>query len=198
MQPRARKILSVCWIVVLLCMLLPFALAPIVNLGVLGSIGWFIGIPLVIITFRRAIKDGHLQRPGWYRAALVIQLVVTVVGVVGASHTVLVDGRIGFVSVATVQLVTAILTWRAITRPDARRAVAAAMIALLVTVGALILDILLYVPPRAAAEVGQVFDPWTAVAVTSVFLSWIGGAVVCLAAINTFGPPTNRPDARAV
>jgi hypothetical protein len=44
----------------------------------------------------------------------------------------------------------------------------------------------------------MVTNLWGAFAVVSVFLSWIGAALVCIASIHVFGPPTNLPDARAV
>lgn len=198
MQPRTRKLLTILWVVIIIGMLAPFVFAPLVNLGALASIAWFVAIPVSIITFRRSGRDQHLQRPGWYRAALIVQLLVAVLGLVTAAHTVLANGRIGLVSIATVQLAVAVMTWRAITRPGPRRAIGAALAAELVPFVALMVDIALDLRLYGLPDGPIVADLWGAFAVAAVFLSWIGAALVCIASIHVFGPATNLPGARAV
>lgn len=198
MQPRTRKILTILWAVIIAGMLAPFVLARVANLGALASIAWFVAIPVSIITFRRSGVGQHLQRPGWYRAALIVQLLVAVLGLVTAAHTVLANGRIGLVSIATVQLLVGILTWRAITKPDARRAIAAALVAELVPFVALMVDLALDLHLYGMPTPTLVDNLWSAFALTAVFLSWIAAALVCVAAIHVFGAQTNLPDARAV
>jgi len=198
MQPQTRKTLTICWLVVLVAMVSPFALARVVNIGPLASIGWFASIPLSIVTFRRCAHDQPLQRPGWYRAALGLQRAVTAVGLVTAGHTVFANGSIGLVSIATVQLVVAVLTWRAITQPDPRRAVLAAIVSGCIPFVALLVDIALDLHFSAMGKRTVVTDLWSAFAILSTMLAWISGGIVCLATIRTFGAPTNLPDARAV
>jgi hypothetical protein len=199
MEPRTRRRLTIWWIAVLVTMSLPFVLAPFTELGAIGSIAWYVAIPLSIVTFRRAGKDQHLQRPGWYRTAMIAQLVVAVLGFTSASHTVFANDRPGFIAIATIQLVVAISSWRALTRPDARRAILSSLIAQFATVIALVIDIALDLhttPVRVHRVV--FFDLWTTLALSSVFLAWVAGSFVCLAAVRTFGQRTNLPDARAV
>lgn len=201
MQARTRTLLTVWWLAVIACMLVPIAVSWATNvrgIAAFTSIAWFVTIPLSIITFRRAASDQHLQRPGWYRAALVFQLVVSVVGLVTAAHTVFANGAVGLVTIASVQLLVAILTWRAITRPDPRRALAAALISGLIPFFALMVDIALDTRSKSAGGEKLVHDLWSAFAVMSTMLAWITAAVVCLAVVRTFSEPTNLPGARAV
>ena len=198
MESRTRKILTILWGVVIVAMLLPFALARVANLGALGSIAWFVAIPVSIVTFRRSASAQHLQRPGWYRAALIVQLLVSVLGLVTAAHTVLANGQLGLVTIASVQVLVAILTWRAITQPGARRAIGAALVAELVPFLALMVDIALDLHTSGIPAGGIIMNLWAAFAVTAIFLSWIAAAFVCLVSIHAFGQATSLPDARAV
>ncbi|MBA3460789.1 MAG: hypothetical protein H0T46_12550 [Deltaproteobacteria bacterium] len=201
MQARTRTQLTIWWLAVLACIVLPMVIAQATKfapIATITSIAWFVTIPLSIVTFRRVASDQQLQRPGWYRAALVSQLVVATVGTVTAAHTVLKDGAIGLVSIATVQLAVVILTWRAIARPDARRAVASALVSGFVPFIALVVDIALDTHTSAARGGKLVADLWSAFAVLSTMFAWLTACVVCIAAVRTFGERTNLPDARAV
>lgn len=196
MQARTRKTLTIWWVVILACMVLPFPFLPIVHLGAIIGIAWLVAIPLAIVTLVKSERDAHLQRPGWYHAALAAQALIAVAGAFAAARTVFADGRPGLISVATVQLATAVLTWRAYTNPAPRRAIIAAISAGFVTFVSLLIDIALDINLAPVRHYPVVDALWSLIAVWSVIVSWIGGGLVCLAAIHAFGAKTNLPDAR--
>jgi hypothetical protein len=195
MQARTRRALTIWWVVILALMILPIPLFPFVNLGAIPAFAWLAGIPLAIVTLVKSERDAHLERPGWYHAALGLQALIAVVGAVTAAHTVFVDDRPGLISIATVQLAAAILTWRAYTKPAPRRAIVAALVAGVVSWGSFVLDISLEVR-RAPAHRLLDHDPWLTVAIICLMLAWVSAGLVCLATIRTFGARTNLPDAR--
>ncbi len=155
---------------------------------------------LAIMSVRRAEPTGELRRRWIYRGALGLLLAAAGTVVVSAGSSVALGAPdshqpvVGFIALATLNVITAVIAWRALVNPAPRRAAVVGLIAVAAELFALIVDVLINMDSR--------FEP-TDFQIVSMFASFAAtwaGALVCMAALLSFAPPSmyTVPDARVV
>lgn len=167
-------------------------------LPVLSLVAQFSAFILAIMSVRRAEPTGELRRVWIYRGALGLLLAATATVVISAGSSVaFVDSSdhpvVGFIALATLNVITAVLAWRAIVKPAPRRAAIVGLIAVVAELFALIVDVIINL---------HTFHPsdFQVVAMIASFAATWAGALVCVAALLSFAPPSmyTVPDARVV
>jgi hypothetical protein len=153
---------------------------------------------LGLITVKRTESSGALRRSWLYCGALALLLAACATAAVGAGSTVLFDVDespvVGFVTLATTNLLLAVLGWRALVRPGPRRAAVVGFLAIALEVFAVVMDVGLNMFRK---------QPDTTLFVVALYACVVAigsGALVCIAALASFEPPppTNVPGARVV
>lgn len=162
------------------------------GLGLLGAPGLAVGAQffafvLAIATLVRTEKLGVLRYAWVYRGTLGLLLAATGITLVAAGSTVAFgfDGgkaNAGFITLAITNLFASIITWRAFINPAPRRAALVGLVAVIAELVALVVDILI--------SIKMSYDPDT-LGSLAILASWAAtwaGALVCIAALVSFGP----------
>jgi hypothetical protein len=157
----------------------------------------FAAFVLAIVTVRKAEPTGELRYKWLYRGALGLLLAAASTVVVCGGSSVAVGGSndpvVGFITLASLNVLTAVLTWRALVKPAPRRAALVGLIAVIAELFALVVDVMLNLRHFAPTD----FQP---VAMFASFAATWAGALVCIAALLSFAPPSmySVPGARVV
>ena len=188
---RRYRVLVGLWIATIVLFGLGFITEPLLAL-----VAQFSAFVLAIITARCTDPTGELRYKWLYRGALGILLAAAgTVVVCGGSSVALGSGDdpiVGFVALASLNLLTAVLTWRAIVKPAPRRAALVGLIAVCAELFALVVDVMLNLHQFHPS------DFQIAAMIASFAATW-AGALVCIAALLSFVPPsTFVPAARVV
>lgn len=195
MTPDQRRVLTILWVLAGITFVVPWFLP---DLAWLAGMVWIPAIILAFVTYRALPREDALLRAGWYRLALGFQLACALAGAAGAAPTVLVGGQIGFVTLATLGVAAAISTWRALTRPSARRAVASALVMICGTSLALIADVLLGIYVDGASRIARdEHAVWHALMAYAILAASVVTAAVHVVALHAFGAASTLPTARA-
>jgi hypothetical protein len=147
----------------------------------------FAAMALAVLTVKRTERTGELRRVMLYRASLALLLLATGTCLVAAGSTVFVpDGlggsRIaGFVTLASTNLVIAILAWRALVSPAPRRAALVGLAAVFVETFAMLTDVIINV-----GDTGFSHGRLLVIALIASFAATWTGALVCMAALGSF------------
>ncbi len=161
--------------------------------GVLGGslelalLPHFSAMALAVMTLKRTERTGELRHVWLYRASLVLLLLATGTCLVTAGSTVFVPtgiggGRIaGFITLASTNLVIAVLGWRALVNPAPRRAALVGVAAVFVETFAMLIDVIINVTGDDSAH-GMLVP----IALYASFVATWTGALVCMAALATF------------
>jgi hypothetical protein len=189
---RRHRVLIALWLATIAMFGLGFIVEPLLAL-----LAQFCAFVLAIVTVRKAEPTGELRYVWVYRCALGLLLAAAgTVVVCGGSSVALGNSKdpvIGFIALATLNLFTAVLTWRALVNPAPRRAALVGLIAVVAELFALVVDIMLNL---------RHFEPtdFQIVAMFASFAATWTGALVCIAALATFAPSSmySVPDARVV
>ena len=190
---RRHRVLIVLWLATIAMFGLGFLSSPL-----FAVLAQFCAFVLAIITVRRAEPVGELRYTWVYRGALGLLLAAagTVIVCGGSSVALGESGNapvVGFVALASLNLVTAVLTWRALVKPAPRRAALVGLVAVGAELFALIVDVMLNLHDFHPSDfqIAAIFASFAA--------TWIG-ALVCIAALLSFAPPSmySVPDARVV
>ncbi len=187
-----HRVLLLAWGITIVMYASGFVLSP--GLSVLAQ---FIAFALAIITARKAERLGVLRYRWVFRAAFGLLLAATATVLVSAGSTVVVGGEgatVGLITLASTNLLAAILTWRALVRPAPRRAALVALLVVVAELVALIAD--------AAISINLDYRPTSlgVVALISSFAATWAGALACIAVLVSFEPAPMYvvPDARLV
>lgn len=192
-----NRVLLTVWLVVIAIYLMGVVTSSAAPL-VLSQVA---AIVVAAFTVAKTQLVGQLRYALAYRAALGLLVAAAGVVLVAAGSTVFAstasgDRMVGFIVLATTNLVVAIAGWRALTRPAPRRAATVAFIAVVTELIAMIIDILLNIdtPSSDASEHAIAVALWASFAAT-----WLG-ALVSIASITTFERTHNPlvPTARVV
>lgn len=159
--------------------------------GILGGIveltllPFFAAMALAVLTVKRTERTGELRYVLVYRASLVLLLLATGTCLVAAGSTVFVPtglgGIAGFITLATTNVMIAVLGWRALVNPAPRRAAIAGLAAVFVETFAMLADVIINVT-RSGFSHGTLVP----LALYASFVSTWTGALVCMAALATF------------
>jgi hypothetical protein len=171
--------------------------------GFFSAPGWTITAQLVavivaIVTVRRADKHGVLRYRFLYLGAVGLLFLTTATVLVTAGSTVASgnngDRAVGFIALATTNLVATIIAWRAFTNPAPRRAAIVGMVAVVAELFAIIID--------AVISINLDYVPGTlgTIALWGSFAATWAGALVCIASLISFehADTVNLPGARIV
>lgn len=166
--------------------------------GILGGIVELVLLPhfaamaMAVITLKRTERTGELRHVTLYRASLLLLLLATSTCLVAAGSTVfarndLAGARVaGFVTLASTNLVLAILGWRALVNPAPRRAAVAGITAVFVETFAMLTDIIIDVSGNGGSGNALSHGKLVPLALyASVTATWTG-ALVCMASLGTF------------
>jgi hypothetical protein len=177
-----HRVLLLLWSITIVTFALGFMIAT--GLAVLAQ---FAAFALAGVTVHRAQRLGVLRHPWIYRGALLLLLAATGTTLISAGSTVVVRGgeagpTVGLITLASTNLVAAILTWRALTRPSPRRAALVGLLAVVAELVALCVD--------AAISINLGYDPTSlgVVALIASFAATWAGALVCIATLVSFEP----------
>jgi hypothetical protein len=164
-------------------------LGGIVELAILPH---FAAMALAIMTVKRTERTGELRRVLLYRASLVLLLLATSTCLVAAGSTVFIPQHIpgthvaGFITLATTNLVVAVLAWRALVNPAPRRAALVGLAAVFVETFAMLTDIIIDVGSNGVSGDALSRGKLVPVALFAAFAATWTGALVCMAALGTF------------
>ncbi len=193
---RRHRVLVAFWIATIVA----FACGFLVSEPALSVLAQFSAFILAIISAKCAEGVGVLERRLVYRGALGLLLVTSMTVVIcgggsvafgkGSDH-----GLVGFICLASLNVVTGVLAWRALVRPAPRRAALVGLLAVVAELFALLIDLGINLNHHA-------FHP-TSFQIVAMLAGWgatWAGALVCIAALLSFSPQPmyEVPDARVV
>jgi hypothetical protein len=148
----------------------------------------FAAMALAVLTVKRTERTGELRRVKLYRASLVALLLAAGTCLVAAGSTVFVPRAgdrgaymLGLITLASTNLVIAVLAWRALVNPAPRRAALVGLAAVFVETFAMLTDIFINVPSHGLSD-----GTLVPVALYASFSATWMGALVCMAALGTF------------
>lgn len=159
----------------------------LVGSGMLAILPYFAAMALAVMTVKRTERTGELRHIWLYRASLGLLLLATGTCLVAAGSTVFLPhdigggGIAGFITLASTNLVIAVLAWRALVNPAPRRAALVGLAAVFVETFAMLTDIIINVS-------GSTFwrDSYLPIALYASFVATWTGALVCMAALAAF------------
>ena len=205
---RRHRVLLVAWAILIGSFTIGLLLVNFVpRFETIGSL--MIGLPFLLsmllslvtyIAVKRHDDDDALARRRLYQLLVGTLLLSSTVTLVASGSTIAWYSKspIGVVGLATLgatNVLIAILAWRALVHPTARRAARVGMIAVVFEMIALIPDIAMSVNVR---ELDKSMI-WTPIALFAAFISMGTGALACIASLVAFEPRENEvPSARVV
>jgi len=161
---------------------------------------FFAGMILAVITYRH-VHPGVLARRVVYFVLVGTLLASSATTVVAAGSTLFIKADraipiVGFSVLGATNLLVAIIAWRALVQPSAKRAALAGMLALLLELFAMAFDVVMN---HRAPEFRR-HDLWIAIALYGAVTSMGTGALACIAAVSAFDPPDEQeiPAARVL
>jgi len=190
---RRHQVLILLWILTIAMLIAGFTYEPVFAVfAQLAAIG------CAVLTVVRTQRLGVLRYKWIYRICLCVLLAATGTVLVCAGRTVAFGSEghavVGFIALATTNLLAAVLAWRALTNPDRRRAAVVGLMVVVAELVALIIDAVISV------KFDYHPDDFGVVALFASFAATWAGALVCIAALVSFDPAPMYivPDARVV